>query len=401
MCQIKTVVLKLYPNKEQERAFLDTLERCRCVYNHFLEMSKTAHKNGEKVPSKFDFCYYLVGFRKEHAELKKDNVDVLRNVGARVSLAFQNYFRRLKEHKNNAGYPRFKTPSRYDSFSFAHGDFRIVNNRLKLSKIGKILASGFRKMNGQMKTCTIKREGNSPHYRWKACITYSFDEISSLYIEPRSVVGIDLGLIDVMTTSDGKKYQNPHTYKKTEKSIAKLRRKMSSLDEKDERYVKIKQKLYHAFKHISNSRKAELYRIIHELTNKYELIALENINIAKLQEKSLNKEMTKSYRDACWNTLIHTLCIKAEEAGCTIVKVNPAYTSQQCSNCGLIIHKSLSERRHVCKCGLDIDRDVNAALNILRLGLQALRSSDPKGRDSKESITALKQKVSSMPNGVN
>jgi putative transposase len=114
--------------------------------------------------------------------------------------------------------------------------------------------------------------------------------------------------------------------------------------------------------------------MISELVERHNIIVIEDIPVSEIQERSLGKGMRKSYRDAGWAMAIGALCSKAAEAGCRVVRVNPAYTSQLCSECGTMVPKDLSVRRHVCPhCGLDIDRDLNAARNILRLGLQALR----------------------------
>ena len=392
MPENRTVVVKLYPNKTQEKALLNTLGHCCFLYNHLLEICRNAHCIGELSPSKFTLDKHITDFKKEHTELKEVYAQVLTNISTRVSLAFDGFFKRVSEKKKDAGYPRFKSFSRYDSFTYTQNGFSITPDKLKLSKIGDIRASGFRKMCGTLKTCTVKREGNAPHYRWKAFLTYSFESISTEYIDSsRTPVGIDMGLKDIIVTSDNKRFSNGYYYKQAEKRIAIIQRKMSSFEKDSEEYVKFRQRLYHAFQRMKNVRRAERYDTAREIIENHDIIAIEDISVSKIQQKSLGKEMRKSYMDASWRMTLDTLCIKAAEAGCTVVRVPPAYTSQMCSKCGRLVPKDLSERRHRCICGLDIDRDLNAARNILRLGLQALQSKNCQTeRFHKESITALK-----------
>ena len=203
MPQMRTVVIRLYPNRTQEKALLNTLGRCCFLYNHLLETCKKAHEDGQKHPSEFDLNKHIVDFKKEHTELKEVYSQVLTNVSTRVSLAFDGFFRRVREKKEEAGYPRFRSFSRYDSFSYTQKGFSVTPDKLKLSKIGDIRISGFRKMCGTLKTCTVKREGNAPHYRWKASLVYSFDGISTSFIDSsRTPIGIDMGLKDTIVTSD-------------------------------------------------------------------------------------------------------------------------------------------------------------------------------------------------------
>ena len=250
----------------------------------------------------------------------------------------------------------------------------MVNGKLSPSKIDDIRTAGFRKGWGEPKTCIISREGCAPRYRWKACLTYTYEEISTLGFEDvRTPAGVDLGLKDVMVVSDGTRYPNHRHLRDAEKKVAAIQRRMSSLGKDSVGYMKERRKLYHAFVRLNNVRREERYDIVNDLVSNHDVIAIEDIDVSGIQDRSLGKGMRKSYRDASWGKLIGTLCTKAAEAGCTVVKVGPEYTSQRCSRCGRLVPKDLSERRHVCVCGLDIDRDLNAARNIRRLGLQALR----------------------------
>ena len=361
---------------------LDTVGHCCFLYNHLLEYCREQYEKGEKHPSEFDLDKHITEFKKEHPELKDVYSQVLTNVSTRLSKAFDGFFRRVKEKKEEAGYPRFRSFQRYDSFTYTQNGFSLKNGHLELSKIGPVKAYGIRKMTGKLKTCTIKREGFAPHYRWKALLTYEFDDISTGFIEDtRTPCGIDMGLTNTVTISDGKVYTNSKHIVKAESSIARIQRKISKYDKGTEQRNKYGQHLFHAFSNLKRKMKAERFRIVNELIDDHNIIAFESLNIKALEDKSLGKGMRKSYRDARWGHLLQTLRYKAEEAGTGLIEVNPAYTSQMCSLCGNIVEKELSERRHRCPhCGLDIGRDLNAARNILRLGLQALQSGTDEWR---------------------
>ncbi len=370
---------------------LSTISGCCFTYNHLLEYCNKCYENGKKHPSRFDLQKLLPSFKKEHPELKDVYAQVLCDVPFRLSKAFDLFFGRLKAKGGKAGLPRFKSFSRYGSFTYSQYGFHIKDKRLHLSKIGEIRASGFRKMWGILKTCTIKREGHGPHYRWKAILTYDFDEISSFYIaDDRTPIGIDLGLSEIVVTSENERYVNKHRYAKSEKDIAKIQRKMSKYEKGSQPCEKYKQQLFHKFTKLKNRQRYDGHRIAYELTERHNIIVFEDISASKLQEKSLGKSMTKSYRDASWAHIVNGICIKAEEAECRVLKVNPAYTSQMCSRCGELVKKDLSVRTHHCPhCGLDIDRDLNASKNILRFGLEALRQERRTERTGNGLITAL------------
>ncbi len=376
MSTIRVLEIVLRPNRTQEKRMLDAIGHCCFLYNHLLKYCMEQYEMGEKHPSEFSLNKHITEFKKEHLELKDVYSQVLLNVSTRLSRAFNGFFRRVREKEEKAGYPRFRSFQRYDSFSYVQHGFSLKDGHLDLSKIGPVKAYGIRRVNGKLKMCTVKREGYSPHYRWRALLTYEFDDISTEFIEDTRVpCGIDLGLTNTVTVSDGKVYTNSKHITNAESLISRIHRKMSKFEKGTEQRNKYGQQLFHAFSNLKRRMKAERFEIVNELTDDHDVISFEKLNIRALEDKSLGKGMRKSYRDANWGNLLQTLRYKAAEAGTKIVEVNPAYTSQVCSVCGIIVEKELSDRRHRCPhCGLDIDRDLNAAKNILRLGLQALQS---------------------------
>jgi putative transposase len=183
-------------------------------------------------------------------------------------------------------------------------------------------------------------------------------------IAPKKVVsnavGVDLGLNSFAVLSDGVVIDNPRYYRKSQDELKEVQSKYSLQKGKA-----TKRKLSALHRKVSNQRKDFLHKESRRMIDTYDLIAHEDLNIKGLAQLSLSK----SVHDAGWGMFIAMLTYKAEEAGTHVVAVNPYRTSQTCSNCGAIVKKTLADRQHDCpQCGLSMDRDLNAAHNILKLG---------------------------------
>ena len=363
--RVRALVIRLYPNKEQERIMNEHLSICCGVYNQLLEHCKQCYEKGEKHPSSYDLQNMLPEMKRKDPKLKLPYAQVLSDVSHRLSKAFDGFFRRVKEDPEHSGYPRFKSWKRYDSMTYTQNGFIVDNGHLELSKVGNIPIKGFRKMEGKLKTCTIERKGVGPNYRWVAILTYESDMSKKRtdempYNPPRSdqTVGIDLGLRNIVVTSDGEQYSNRKNFIQSERQISRILRRMSGYEKGSPQREKYRQRLFHAFERLNNVNKGYLYGIVNDLIEQYETIIMEDLNVRRIADKSRSKGMRKSFRDANWSRFIFILGYKAEEAGVRLVKVDPAYTSQLCSQCGMMVPKALSERRHQCPlCGLDVDRD--------------------------------------------
>ena len=183
------------------------------------------------------------------------------------------------------------------------------------------------------------------------------------------VVGIDVGLAKFATLSDGKTIANPRFFRQDEKALAQAQRKLSKIEQGTPARARARQVVARIHERIRFRRHDFVHQLARRLVNRFGLIAVEDLTINGMVH---NRYLAKSIHDAAWSQLRQCLSYKAEEAGRTLVAVHPAYTSQACSQCGHRLRKALSQRRHQCpSCGLDIDRDENAARNICRLGLQS------------------------------
>ena len=289
---------------------------------------------------------------------------VLQNVQARVDLAFKAFFRRVKAGEK-PGYPRFRGVGWYDSFTFKQFGFELLGNGLFLSKIGVVKVVLHRPIQGRIKTLTIRRDAVGNWYACFAC------EVQEEHLPSSDLaIGIDMGLESFATLSNGVKVENPRFFRLDEKELAKAQRKLSQAEKGTPERAKRRKSVQHIHERIVNRRNDFAHQLSRAWVDRYGMIAFEKLNSKNMLQ---NHCLAKSISDAAWNQLIQYTAYKAENAGRVVVLVDPCNTSKQCSGCGTMVEKSLADRVHTCPvCGLVMDRDENAANNILRLGLESL-----------------------------
>jgi putative transposase len=346
---------------------IEILESCRWVYNEALATRKNAWEQEQKSISHYDTIKLLPGWKKQKSELREVYSQVLQEVCTRVDLAFQAFFHRIKAGEK-PGYPRFRGYGRYDSFTYPQTGFELTKEGLKLSKIGTIKIILHRPICGNIKTLNIRRDAVGNWYANFSCEV----EQEPLPVSEKAI-GIDVGLESFVTLSNGEKVINPRFFRKDENELAKAQHKLSKAEKGTPERAKRRKAVQHIHKRITNRRKDFTHKLSHQLVNEYGIIALEKLNNKNMLQ---NHHLAKSISDAAWNQFIQYITYKAECAGREIVLVDPRNTSKRCSRCGTLVEKSLSVRVHKCPvCGLEIDRDENAAINILALGLQCLGAS--------------------------
>jgi len=367
----KTFKYRLFPTKAQRTKLNDTMELCRWVYNETLATRKDAWENEQKTLSRYDTIKMLPDWKKDKPELQSVYSQTLQNVCTRVDLAFQAFFRRVKAGEK-PGYPRFRGYGRYNSFTYPqnNGAFRFLeNDRLSLSKIGEVKIKIHRPVEGKIKTLTVRRDavGN-----WYACFACEI-EPESLPVAPR-VVGIDVGLSHFATLSDGEQIENPRFFRRDEKALAKAQQRLSKCEPRTPEYRKARRVIQHIHQRIANRRRDFAHKLSRRLVNEYQIISFEKLDIQDMQDGNF-RGMNKSISDAAWRQFREYTSYKAAWADRLCVEVDPRNTTKMCSACGEIVPKTLSERVHRCPhCGLEMDRDHNAALNILARGLASVGS---------------------------
>ncbi len=361
---LKAYQYRLYPTKAQITRLNQTLEICRKVYNNTLVLRRNSWKYDQKSLSLFDTNKELTQWKKKFPELKTVFSQVLMNVQVRVDLAYKAFFRRVKSGEN-PGYPRFKSVGRYDSITYSQFGFKIEDKTIYASKIGDIKIIFHRPFEGNVKTLGIRKTSTQ---KWYASIVCE-DVPRHILPDSGEHVGIDVGLKTFATMSNGQVIENPQFYQTEEENLAIVSRKMSRYKTGSVEFKKTRKAVVRVHEKILNRREDFTQKLSRSLVNRYGVICFEDLSISELLEVS---RCAKGIMDASWSKLIQYTTYKAEDAGRSVVLVNPRNTSQMCSRCGQIVKKDLSVRVHDCPhCGLVLDRDLNAAINILRLGLQS------------------------------
>lgn len=386
---IKAFKYRICPTRKQCEALQWTLDRCRELYNAALQERREAWKYERKSISAFEQMRALTEIKAEiRPEYQEIGSHVLQDVIKRVDKAFKGFFSRVKKGQT-PGYPRFQGRDRYDSFTYPDASgWKIEHGRLALSKIGHLKIRMHRPIEGTIKTCTLKREGG----HWYVMFACEVEQ-DLVYHPSEEEVGVDLGLLHFATLSTGETIENPRHYRKAEKHLKKLQEALSRKKRGSNRRKKAVKAVARAHRKVRNQRADFLHKEACKLVNKYQTIVFEDLATANLSKRPKPKQdeetgqylpngasakagLNKSILDAGWGQFVAICTYKAEYAGGRVVTVNPKYTSQICSGCGTVVKKALEERWHSCECGCELDRDHNAAINILRLGqrLQESRS---------------------------
>ena len=358
---------RIYPTHAQESALTNTLEECRWLYSHFLEERKLLWEQEQKHTGRFDQINSIGLLRETRPTLGLVHSQVLQNISGRVDLAFQAFFRRVKAGEK-PGYPRFKGKGWYKSFTYPDSGFSIPTDGLvRLSKIGFVRIKYHRPIEGVVKTCTVSRTQTGKWFVSFSCVV----EPSPLPPNP-SEVGVDMGLTTFATFSDGVKIANPRFFQHEKKALAKVQRA----------HKKHATELVH--ERIANKRRNFAQQWSKRVVAKYGTICAEDLSTDKMLVSASRKNRDSkdggaksvNIADAAWSQFLACLAYKAASAGRVFKQVNPAYATQTCSCCGARKKMPQNVRTYRCPaCGLKMNRDVNAAKNILRTGLCSLGGS--------------------------
>jgi len=279
--------------------------------------------------------------------------------------SFQAFFRRAKAGET-PGYPRFKGRERFDSFGLKEygNGFKLDGRRLRITGIGRVRVRWHRKMEGEIKTLRIRRQAG----QWYACFACEVE--GQLLPSTGKEIGVDVGIHHLLATSDHEIVENPHWYREEESKLRVLQRRISRRKKGGTNRQKAVKDLQGQHERIANRRKDYLDKLANYLVTNYDRIALEDLHITGMVR---NQHLSKSILDAGWGYLKQRLVDKAVEAGRQVVLVDPSYTSRTCCSCGeTFAELSLADRWVACTCGLSMDRDVNAAHNILKRAGHAL-----------------------------
>ena len=358
---VRTYKFRLYPTKAQEGRLLWALERCRFTYNKLLEGLQQQDK-----PNQNELQRSLLALKEQYPMLKNVYSKALQHENYRLFSNLRSLAQRKKSGKK-AGRLRFKNRHSFKTFTYNQSGFKIISSSLRydklhLAKIDDIPFIMHRDIEGAIKQVTIK---HYPSGKWFALIAAE-ERTTPLPSANTRAVGIDLGLMNYVADSDGRRVSHPKRLERALLKLKKAQRKLSRKKKGSKNRGKQKIKAARVHEKIVNQRNDFLHKLSRCYVNNYGLIAVEDLNINGLVKLSYN---ARNMMDASWSKFVQMLCFKAASAGCTVVKVEPRGTTQKCSQCGTIVPKRLWDRMHSCACGFQADRDYNAALNILKRAL--------------------------------
>ena len=364
---------RIYPNKIQGEALDHIFNFCRFLYNSALQERISYYKKYGKT----------FGYNRQAAELKeiKDLFaeqtksiysQTLRQVLKRLDISYQNFFRKIRQNKSGKkGFPRYKSVESSASICFPRcnlitGGIKMIGDKIKVFGISDpIRIKLHRPFQGRCKQVTIKKQSD------KYYLILSCDDVPVEILEKTGkIVAIDLGLISFITTDDGSKIHHPKPYRTAKEKLALANQKLARKKRGSNNRKRAKRSLARLYEKVSNIRNDFQHKTANNLIAENDLIIVEKLNIKNMMEAEGFQISKSNITDAAWGSFIALLSYKAESAGKKLIMIDPKNTSRICSCCGSIKKNlQLSDRIYNCEaCGFQMDRDRNAARNILRLG---------------------------------
>ena len=371
----KAYVFRMYPDEKQKDLINKSFGVNRFIYNHFLEEKQNEYKKTGKSKSAFEECKEIPYLIKEYPFLKEVDSCLIRNSILNLDDSFKRFFNKL------GGYPKFKKKGIKDSYKTnnikstykgkTYNSIRLdlKNKTIFLPKLKEVKIRGYRNKEsiiGNIKSATIKREAN----KYYVCVLVDEEIIKSLF-NPKSIIGIDLGIKDLIITSHNEKIENSLEVKTLNKKVKGLQKALSRSKVGSKNRYKIILKIRRAFQKLKNKRKYLLHNITNKLVNNNDIIVTEDLDIKSMKE---NHYIAKRLTNIPLRKIINMLKYKCERLNKKFIQINRYFASSQiCNRCGYKNNnlKDLSIRKWKCeKCGIIHDRDINASLNIMFEGLK-------------------------------
>lgn len=351
---------KIRTSNKQDRILSSILEDQRILYNAALQERIDCYKKTKNTISYFDQCKSLTEIRKYNKtqNLKNIPANIQRWTLHKIHHSYNAFFRRVKISRNKSGFPRYRSKNRWRSFGFNEfSGIQLKDNNLLFNEL-KIHVDMHRPLSiGKITGCVFTKT----HFGWYVSI-----EVKTEKIELKKTInkiGIDVGLTHLATLSDGTHIPNIRSTKKYEKELRRKQRALSRCKKGSNRRNKVKLSVARVYRKIKNTRDTNLHQIAANLINTYDMIGIEKLNIKGM---IANPNLSKAITDASWYTFMQYLDYKAERAGCQVIKINSKYTSQMCSDCGLIDKNNRNQEKFLCvSCRCKMQADHNAAINIL------------------------------------
>ena len=357
----KAYKYRIYPNTEQKEFFAKCFGCIRFFYNKSLsdmnEIYKSTGKFKNITPASYKEDY---SFLKEVDSLALNNAQLNRNA------AFKSFF------SHRSGFPKFKSKRNDQSYTtnMVNGNIKISNNNryISIPKCSRIRIKKHRDFIGTIKSITVSRTTDNRYY-----MSLLVEEENKPKKPTDGMIGLDLGLKDLIVDSNGKKYKNHKYLTKSQSKLAKEQRKLSKMVKGSNNRNKQRIKVARLYKKINNQRNDYLHKLSKSIIDENQVICIEDLKVKDMMNDS---KLARSISDASMSRFTSMLIYKANWYGRKIIKVPSDYPSSQlCHVCGYknSITKDLAVRKWVCpKCGSIHDRDINAARNILSKGIELL-----------------------------
>ena len=358
---------RMYPNKEQQILIQKTFGCVRFVYNYYLNKRIEIYESSKEIFSYGNCCKDLTSLKKELIWLKEPDKDALQKTLKDLDIAYKKFF---NEH---AGYPNYKSKkNNYKSYrtSCTHNNIKYLGNKIQLPKLGLVKVRDKQVPQGRILNATISQDRCGNYYVSLCCTDVNILSLPKTYKN----IGIDLGLIDYAIYSDGSKISNPKFYEQSEKKLVKLQREMTRKSRGSSNYNKARIKYAKMHKHITNQKQDFLNKLTNDIVKTYDIICIEGIMTYDLRT-STSHVHNKHLNDVFWSQFRRQLEYKCRWYGKDLRILNRYYPSSQiCHVCGCNSgKKKLDVRLWICpNCKSILDRDVNAAINILNEGLKQI-----------------------------
>lgn len=365
---------RLYPNREQENQILRTFGCCRFVFNHYLAQRIEAYQETGKSPTRFVQDKDLTTLKKQETTewLKEVDSTSLQAALQDLDTAYQNFFRRVKQG-GKPGFPHFK--SKHDhkqsyKSKCVGTNIKVLEKAVQLPKLGTVKCRISKHVQGRILSATVSRSASGKYYVALCC---RLDEDLPALPSTGAVVGLDVGIKSFAVSDAGTVYENHKYLRKSEKKLARLQRQLSRKTKGSSNRNKAMVKVAKLHEHVANQRKDMLHKLSTELIRENDIICIEDLAPKNMVR---NHKLAKSIVDVSWGEFRRQLAYKAEWYGKQLVAIDRFYpSSQTCSVCGEKWDgtKDLKIRKWQCPhCGTTLDRDTNAAINILNEGLRLL-----------------------------
>lgn len=354
---------RFYPTPEQEQILARTFGCARFAYNHMLRLRTDAWYQRQERIGYHETSAALTALKKtpEHAWLNEVSSVPVQQALRHLQTAFANFFAK------RAKYPNFRRKDGTQSAEYTTSAFKWDGAALTLAKMKDPLPIRFSRQipkGAKVTTCTVSKDASGRYHVSMLC-----DDAVSTKEQAMGQVGIDLGLTHFAILSTGEKIAAPNVFRKNEKKLAKLSRRLAKKKIGSANRMKAKLKVARMHAKTADSRRDFLHKLSTRLINENQVIAIESLAVSNLQK---NRNLAKSISDAGWSEFVRQLTYKAEWYGRTLIGIDRWYpSSKRCSDCGHTAAKiPLHIRQWTCpECGSIHDRDINAARNVLAAGL--------------------------------